>query len=85
MTEIARFTGAARALPLTFLTLGLGGLSLMGLPPSGGFERQMADAARLGRLRPMDLVRARARRRPAGGAAMSIASSRRRSATARSR
>ena len=24
-------------MPLTFLTLGLGGLSLMGLPPSGGF------------------------------------------------
>jgi multicomponent Na+:H+ antiporter subunit D len=29
--------GAARALPVTFLALGLGGLSLMGLPPSGGF------------------------------------------------
>ncbi|MCW2272476.1 NADH-quinone oxidoreductase subunit J [Rhodoblastus acidophilus] len=36
--RIAHFSGAARALPLTFLTLGLGGLSLMGLPPSGGFE-----------------------------------------------
>ncbi len=36
--RIAGFTGAARALPLTFLTLGLGGLSLMGLPPTGGFE-----------------------------------------------
>ncbi|MCW2282736.1 formate hydrogenlyase subunit 3/multisubunit Na+/H+ antiporter MnhD subunit [Rhodoblastus acidophilus] len=36
--RIAQFGGAARALPLTFLTLGLGGLSLMGLPPSGGFE-----------------------------------------------
>ena len=24
-------------MPMTFLTLGLGGLSLMGLPPSGGF------------------------------------------------
>ena len=34
---IAKFCGAARAMPLTFLTLGLGGLSLMGLPPSGGF------------------------------------------------
>ena len=33
----ASSTGAARALPMTFLTLGLGGLSLMGLPPSGGF------------------------------------------------
>jgi formate hydrogenlyase subunit 3/multisubunit Na+/H+ antiporter MnhD subunit len=36
--QIAKLRGAARALPLTFLTLGLGGLSLMGLPPSGGFE-----------------------------------------------
>ena len=36
--RIADFRGAARALPLTFLTLGLGGLSLMGLPPTGGFE-----------------------------------------------
>jgi multicomponent Na+:H+ antiporter subunit D len=35
--KIAKFGGAARAMPLTFLTLGLGGLSLMGLPPSGGF------------------------------------------------
>ena len=35
--RIAKFAGAARAMPLTFLTLGLGGLSLMGLPPSGGF------------------------------------------------
>jgi formate hydrogenlyase subunit 3/multisubunit Na+/H+ antiporter MnhD subunit len=35
--RIAKFSGAARAMPMTFLTLGLGGLSLMGLPPSGGF------------------------------------------------
>jgi formate hydrogenlyase subunit 3/multisubunit Na+/H+ antiporter MnhD subunit len=35
--RIAEFTGAGRAMPLTFLALGLGGLSLMGLPPSGGF------------------------------------------------
>ncbi|RBP11989.1 multisubunit sodium/proton antiporter MrpD subunit [Roseiarcus fermentans] len=35
--RIDKFAGAARAMPLTFLTLGLGGLSLMGLPPSGGF------------------------------------------------
>jgi multicomponent Na+:H+ antiporter subunit D len=35
--QIARLKGAARALPVTFLTLGLGGWSLMGLPPSGGF------------------------------------------------
>jgi multicomponent Na+:H+ antiporter subunit D len=36
--QIAKFGGAARALPLTFLTIALGGLSLMGLPPSGGFS-----------------------------------------------
>ena len=36
--QIAKLGGAARALPLTFLTLALGGLSLIGLPPSGGFS-----------------------------------------------
>ncbi len=35
--RIADLGGAARAMPVTFLALGLGGLSLMGLPPSGGF------------------------------------------------
>jgi formate hydrogenlyase subunit 3/multisubunit Na+/H+ antiporter MnhD subunit len=35
--RIAALGGAARAMPVTFLALGLGGLSLMGLPPSGGF------------------------------------------------
>jgi multicomponent Na+:H+ antiporter subunit D len=35
--KIAGLGGAGRAMPLTFLALGLGGLSLMGLPPSGGF------------------------------------------------
>ena len=35
--RIAGLGGAARAMPTTFLALGLGGLSLMGLPPSGGF------------------------------------------------
>lgn len=35
--RIARLGGAARALPITFLTLGLAGVSLVGLPPSGGF------------------------------------------------
>jgi multicomponent Na+:H+ antiporter subunit D len=35
--KIADLGGAARAMPVTFLALGLGGLSLMGLPPSGGF------------------------------------------------
>ena len=36
--QIAKLVGAARVLPLTFLTIALGGLSLMGLPPSGGFS-----------------------------------------------
>ncbi len=35
--RIAEFAGAGRAMPATFFALGLGGLSLMGLPPSGGF------------------------------------------------
>jgi multicomponent Na+:H+ antiporter subunit D len=35
--KITGLGGAARAMPVTFLALGLGGLSLMGLPPSGGF------------------------------------------------
>ena len=35
--RIAGLGGAGRAMPVTFLALGLGGLSLMGLPPSGGF------------------------------------------------
>jgi formate hydrogenlyase subunit 3/multisubunit Na+/H+ antiporter MnhD subunit len=36
--QIAKLRGAARVLPLTFLTIALGGLSLVGLPPSGGFS-----------------------------------------------
>ncbi|MBV9202086.1 MAG: NADH-quinone oxidoreductase subunit J [Alphaproteobacteria bacterium] len=35
--RIARLAGIGRALPVTVLAFGLGGLSLMGLPPSGGF------------------------------------------------
>jgi formate hydrogenlyase subunit 3/multisubunit Na+/H+ antiporter MnhD subunit len=35
--RIAGLGGIARALPMTMLAFGLGGLSLMGLPPSGGF------------------------------------------------
>src|SRR5208283_594482 len=61
------FAGAARAMPMTFLTLGLGGLSLMGLPPSGGFATKVAHVARLRRVRPVG-VGARAHdRRPARG------------------
>jgi formate hydrogenlyase subunit 3/multisubunit Na+/H+ antiporter MnhD subunit len=36
--QIAKLGGAARVLPLTFLTMALGGVALMGLPPSGGFS-----------------------------------------------
>ena len=35
--RIAGLAGIGRALPMTVFALGLGGLSLMGLPPSGGF------------------------------------------------
>jgi multicomponent Na+:H+ antiporter subunit D len=35
--RIAGLGGAGRAMPVTILALGLGGLSLVGLPPSGGF------------------------------------------------
>jgi formate hydrogenlyase subunit 3/multisubunit Na+/H+ antiporter MnhD subunit len=35
--RIADLGGVARALPLTVFTFGLAGLSLMGVPPSGGF------------------------------------------------
>ncbi len=35
--RITGLGGAGRAMPVTFFALGLGGLSLMGLPPSGGF------------------------------------------------
>ena len=35
--RIAGLAGIGRALPMTVLAFGLGGLSLMGLPPSGGF------------------------------------------------
>lgn len=35
--RIDGFAGLGRALPITVIALGIGGLSLMGLPPSGGF------------------------------------------------
>jgi formate hydrogenlyase subunit 3/multisubunit Na+/H+ antiporter MnhD subunit len=35
--RVAGLAGIGRALPMTILAFGLGGLSLMGLPPSGGF------------------------------------------------
>ena len=36
--RIAGFGGIGRALPMTVLAFGLSGMSLMGLPPSGGFQ-----------------------------------------------
>jgi len=35
--RVAGLSGIGRALPITVFAFGLGGLSLMGLPPSGGF------------------------------------------------
>jgi multicomponent Na+:H+ antiporter subunit D len=35
--RIEGFAGVGRALPITLFAFGLGGMSLMGLPPSGGF------------------------------------------------
>ena len=35
--RIAGFGGIGRAMPMTVFAFGLGGMSLMGLPPSGGF------------------------------------------------
>lgn len=35
--EIARLGGVAQRLPLTFLAIGIAGISLVGLPPTGGF------------------------------------------------
>ena len=35
--RVAGLGGAARAAPLAVLAIGIGGLSLMGVPPSGGF------------------------------------------------
>jgi multicomponent Na+:H+ antiporter subunit D len=36
--RITDLRGAGRVLPLTFVTFGMAGLSLMGVPPSGGFN-----------------------------------------------
>lgn len=36
--RLENLTGVGRALPLTILTIGLSGFSLIGLPPSGGFR-----------------------------------------------
>jgi multicomponent Na+:H+ antiporter subunit D len=35
--RIAELSGIGRAMPVTLFAFGLGGMSLMGLPPSGGF------------------------------------------------
>jgi formate hydrogenlyase subunit 3/multisubunit Na+/H+ antiporter MnhD subunit len=39
--RIARFAGIGRALPMTVFAFGLAGMSLMGLPPSGGFVAKL--------------------------------------------
>jgi len=39
--RIAGFGGIGRALPMTVFAFGLGGMSLMGLPPSGGFVAKL--------------------------------------------
>jgi formate hydrogenlyase subunit 3/multisubunit Na+/H+ antiporter MnhD subunit len=39
--RIAGFGGIGRALPMTMLAFALGGLSLMGVPPSGGFTAKL--------------------------------------------
>ncbi len=36
--RISGLAGAGRVIPITFVAFGLGGMSLMGLPPSGGFS-----------------------------------------------
>lgn len=39
--RVADLRGAGRAIPITILAFGLGGASLMGLPPSGGFVAKL--------------------------------------------
>jgi multicomponent Na+:H+ antiporter subunit D len=49
--RIADLRGAARAMPLSVIAFGLGGLSLMGIPPSGGFAAKwllLTSALQLG-------------------------------------
>ena len=48
--RIAGLGGIGRALPMTVFAFGLGGMSLMGLPPSGGFvAKAMLLTAAVGR------------------------------------
>ena len=51
--RIAGLGGIGRALPMTVLAFGLGGLSLMGLPPSGGFVAKWLLLTRGDRRRPV--------------------------------
>ena len=39
--RIAEFDGIGRVLPITMFTFGIAGLSLMGVPPSGGFVAKL--------------------------------------------
>ena len=65
--RIAGLGGAARAMPVTFLALGLGGLSLMGLPPSGGFAAKWLLMKASIEVRPMALGNRHGGWRTAGG------------------
>ena len=51
--RIAELGGIGRALPMTVFAFGLGGLSLMGLPPSGGFAAKWLLLHGVGRERPV--------------------------------
>jgi formate hydrogenlyase subunit 3/multisubunit Na+/H+ antiporter MnhD subunit len=51
--RVAGLAGIGRALPLTMFAFGLGGMSLMGLPPSGGFIAKAMPVVRCGRQRSM--------------------------------
>ena len=57
--------GAARAMPVTVIAFGLAGLSLMGMPPSGGFVAKWLLLRRRGRKRAMVVVAGHRHRRAA--------------------
>jgi formate hydrogenlyase subunit 3/multisubunit Na+/H+ antiporter MnhD subunit len=50
--RISGLRGIGRALPMAAFAFGLGGMSLMGLPPSGGGRGELAAPDRRGRKRP---------------------------------
>jgi hypothetical protein len=67
--EIAGIGGAGRAMPVTFLALGLGGLSLVGPPPSGGFAAKWGRHSRRARFGGDSLRRDDQRQRSGAGRA----------------